>query len=71
MDTLYSAEYKKLIAKLTKAGATAGLTQIAVAKKLGKPQSYVSKIENCQRRVDILELKEFAQLYKADIAELF
>jgi len=70
MKTLYSNDYQQIIAKLVKARKKAGITQVAAARKMKKPQSYISKIENCQRRVDALELKELAGLYKADIAEL-
>ena len=45
----------------------AGLTQVEVAKKLRRPQSYVSKCESGKRRVDVVELAEFAQLYRKDL----
>ena len=35
---------------------TAGLTQRELAKRLGKPHSYVSKIEVSERRIDVMEL---------------
>lgn len=41
----------------------AGLTQVQVARKLRKPQSFVSYIERGQRRVDFIELLELADLY--------
>ena len=44
-----------------------GLTQVQVAKKLGKPQSYVSKVESNERRIDVIELKTFAKIYKRSI----
>ena len=34
-----------------------------VARRLGKPQSYLSKCESGERRVDVVELAEFARLY--------
>jgi thioredoxin-like negative regulator of GroEL len=42
----------------------AGLTQVEVAAKLRRPQSYVSKCESGERRVDVVELAGFAQLYR-------
>ncbi|KKS35067.1 MAG: DNA-binding helix-turn-helix protein [Parcubacteria group bacterium GW2011_GWC2_42_12] len=65
--SIYSKEYKTAVEKLKKARQEAGLKQIEVAKKLGKPQSYISKIERGERRVDIAELKELARIYKKSI----
>ena len=42
----------------------AGLTQQEVAKQLGVGQSFISKIESGQYRLDILQLQAFAELYK-------
>lgn len=42
----------------------AGLTQVQVAAALGKHQSFVSKCESGERRVDIIELLVFAELYE-------
>lgn len=63
----YSTEYKKIMDSLKRARLEIGLKQADVAKKLGKPQSYISKIECGERRVDVAELKELAKLYKKDI----
>ena len=43
----------------------AGKTQ--VAELLGKPQSFVSKCESGERRVDFVELLEFAQIYQKPV----
>jgi len=65
--SIYSKDYKNVIEKLRKARLDVGLKQEDVARKLKKPQSYISKIERGERRVDITELKELAKIYKKDI----
>jgi transcriptional regulator with XRE-family HTH domain len=46
-----------------------GLTQVQVAGKLKKPQSYVSKIERGERRLDVIEFFELAEVFKIDPLE--
>ncbi len=41
----------------------AGLTQQQVSELLEKPQSYVAKCEAGERRIDLIELLEFARIY--------
>ena len=65
--TLYSKEHKYLVEKLKEARMKSGFDQIKVAKLLGRTQSEISKIEAGQRRIDIVQLKEFAKIYKKDI----
>jgi len=66
-NNIYLEDHKKLIGKLKRARLELGLTQSEVAEKLNKPQSYISKSENGDRRIDITELKKMAILYKKDI----
>lgn len=66
-NNIYSDEYKKITEKLREARIESGFTQEQVAEKLGKPQSYVSKSEAGERRLDVTELKKFADLYKKTI----
>ena len=61
--TIYSKDHYAIVERLKTARFEAGLGQVEVAKKLGRTQSYVSKIESGQRRFDVLQLKEFANLY--------
>ena len=58
MERLASlADRKKLQALLRQVRVEAGLTQEEVARRLGRPQSFVSKYETGERRLDILELR--------------
>ena len=66
-SSLYTKEHKAIIEKLKKARVEAGLDQVDVAKKLNKTQSYISKIESGQRKVDVIQLKKFADIYKKPI----
>lgn len=64
---IYSREHKKLIHRLIQARKEAGLSQANAAKKLKKSQSYISKIEVSQRKIDVIELKRMAKVYKQPI----
>jgi transcriptional regulator with XRE-family HTH domain len=66
-DTSYRSRYQRFLEKLKRARQDAGLTQVEVATRLQGPQSFVSKCESGERRVDIVELQEFARLYEKPI----
>lgn len=48
----------------------AGLTQTELARRLGRPQSYISKVELGERRVDLVELIDLADAVGFDLQEL-
>ena len=56
-------EYQYMLERLRRARKAAGLTQVQVAEALGRPQSYVTKCELGERRIDPIELQQFAVLY--------
>jgi len=64
---IYSKDHQYIVEQLKKARQGAGLEQVEVAKLLGKTQSHISKVEAGQRRIDVVQLKEFAKIYKKDI----
>ncbi|VAW52928.1 hypothetical protein MNBD_GAMMA05-1871 [hydrothermal vent metagenome] len=47
----------------------AGLRQIDLAKKLGKPQSYISKYESGEKSLDILEVKEICAVFEITLSD--
>jgi transcriptional regulator with XRE-family HTH domain len=63
MTSVTAPRYQRMLARLREAREAAGLRQAQVAKQLGKPQSYVSKIESGERRIDPLELANLARIY--------
>ncbi len=57
---LQTRRYQAFIHRLRRARVDAGLTQADVAAKLGRPQTWVSKCELGERRVDFVELEDIA-----------
>lgn len=55
MKTLRSPQHKALIDELKRVRHQAGLTQAALAEKLGVAQSFVAKVEGGERRLDVIE----------------
>jgi transcriptional regulator with XRE-family HTH domain len=53
-----------MLARLRKARLAAGLTQVDAAKALGRTQAFVSKCELGERRIDPIDLLDFARLYR-------
>lgn len=47
----------------------AGLTQAEIAQRLGQPQSFVSKYESGERRLDVLELREVCAVVGVSLAD--
>lgn len=64
--TLRSPGHLALMVALKKARLDAGLTQTELAERLKRPQSFVAKYENGERRVEVVELIEIAAAMGAD-----
>lgn len=67
----HTPEYQRLIAILTEARHKAALTQQQVADRLGKPQSYVAKVEGGERRIDVVEFITLAHAMGREPTTLF
>jgi transcriptional regulator with XRE-family HTH domain len=61
MKSIFSDDYKKSVEKLKSARLRADLSQKQLADKLGVTQSYISKVEQGQTRLDIVQLKQIAK----------
>lgn len=67
--TIGTREYKIVLRLLKKCRAEAGITQLALAAKLNQTQSFVSKVERGERRLDIVELRTFCRAIGVSLAE--
>jgi ribosome-binding protein aMBF1 (putative translation factor) len=61
---------KTLRERLKKARLAAGLRQVDVAQQLAKPQSYIAKIENGERKTDFIEVLDICVAIGLDPCEL-
>ncbi|HVA79526.1 MAG TPA: helix-turn-helix transcriptional regulator [Candidatus Binataceae bacterium] len=57
----FSKEYEIFLGKLVAARKKAGLTQEGLARGLRRTQSWVSKVERGERRIDVIELRDVCQ----------
>lgn len=67
-NPLHEPKYAVFRAMLVEARERTGLTQIEVAKRLGKPQSYVSKYERGERRIDFVEFVTLSEIVGIDVS---
>ena len=63
----YSERYQQFLEKLQRAREEAGLTQEQAGVLLDRDQSFVSRYETGERRVDVTELEEFATIYEKSV----
>ena len=65
----YSLCQTKLQELLRIMRSDAGLRQADLAQRLGVPQSFVSKYESGERRLDIVEIRQVCQVFGISLAE--
>lgn len=65
----HAAEYRVLVGMLKDVRQAAGLSQAQLAKRLNKPQSYVSKVERAERLIDPVELRWWCRELDLDLTE--
>lgn len=62
MKSTRSDEYQRVITALVSARKDGGMLQTVLASELKKPQSFVSKVENRERRIDVAEFVEICRI---------
>lgn len=63
-------EHNQLRHALLEARRKKGLTQVEVAESLNKPQSFVSKYESGERRLDVIEFIKVCKALRIDPATI-
>ncbi|MEO8594463.1 MAG: helix-turn-helix transcriptional regulator [Candidatus Solibacter sp.] len=61
--SIHSAHYASFLKALRQARRRASLTQMGLAARIGETQSFVSKCERGERRIDVIELREFCAAF--------
>ena len=70
MKSVFTDEYERLLRRLVSARTEAGLTQQDLASRLNRPQSFVSKYERRERRLDVLEFVVVCRVLKVDACSI-
>ncbi|MEG3897276.1 MULTISPECIES: helix-turn-helix transcriptional regulator [unclassified Microcoleus] len=70
MKSVFSHEYETFRSCMIAARKEAQLTQESVAKSLKKPQSFVAKYENGERRLDVIEFLLVARVIGVDPCDI-
>lgn len=60
-SSLFTQRHQEFVQFLIAARKAAGVTQVELADRLGRPQSFVSKVERGERRVDVVEFCQLAE----------
>jgi transcriptional regulator with XRE-family HTH domain len=59
--SIHTAQYVNFLKLFRETRIRAGITQIELAERVGQAQSFISKCERGERRIDIIELRTFCE----------
>lgn len=62
--------FRPIGVRLATLRTNAGLTQRVLAERVGKPPSYIAKVEKAERRLDLLDLQLLATALEWDVGDL-
>ena len=66
MKSIHDERYRQLIQQLIAVRTDNEITQSVLSARLSKPQSYVAKVENLERRLDVVELADWLQALEVE-----
>ena len=69
--SVFSDAYRELLALLVETRKAAGITQVELAARLGRPQPFVSYLERGERRIDVIEFCAIARALGVEPGYLF
>jgi transcriptional regulator with XRE-family HTH domain len=67
--SIHSRNYKKFLKLLKTTRMESGVTQVTLAERLGVTQSFMSKCERGERRIDIAELAQLCDAMEVSLAD--
>jgi len=67
--SIYTDEYSVLLELLATLRQKSGITQVDLAQKLGQSQSFISKVERGDRRLDVIQLRTIVQTLGSTLPE--
>jgi transcriptional regulator with XRE-family HTH domain len=70
IKSVFTPQYDRLRALLIDARKSESLTQAELAKQIGRPQSFVSKYERGERRLDVVEFLEITNALGIEASEI-
>jgi transcriptional regulator with XRE-family HTH domain len=70
MKTIHSKQHKRLIELVTAERKQADIRQVQLAKKLKRTQTWISRFENGEQRLDVIELIDLAEAIGFDAPAL-
>jgi len=69
-SSIFTQRHQEFIGFIASVRKAADMTQAELAARLGKPQSFVSKVERGERRLDVIEFCQVAEALGREPAEM-
>ena len=69
--SVFTPDYRTFLKTLVETRKNQHMTQRVLAEKLNKPQSYVSKFESGERRLDVIETRDILQALNVSVADFW